>query len=156
MRYKNANGRPCVNLLTVILLVSCLNLFRNLSTQSLEGKIAAHYAEAAALFAREREEKTRALKRSAAAVAAAEAPRNTVAGAPGTSETRPPLPPSVVDSLEPDGLSRWVSGGESRPTRPGWFLGTGGAVGVQVMVGSASRPHLISNGTPLLHQVQDA
>eukprot|EP00752_Nemacystus_decipiens_P013903 g12341.t1 len=76
--------------------------------ESLEGKIAAHYAEAAALFAREREQKTGALKRSAAAVAAAEAPRNTVAGGgSGTSEPLPPLPPSVVDSLEPDGRSRW-------------------------------------------------
>lgn len=82
--------------------------------KSLEGKIAAHYAEAAALFAREREEKTTALKRSAAAVAAVEAPRNTVVGAPGTSETLPPLPPSVVDSLEPDGRSRWVSASVSR------------------------------------------
>eukprot|EP00903_Cladosiphon_okamuranus_P020524 g18841.t1 len=75
--------------------------------ESLEGKIAAHYAEAAALFARERDEKTSALKRSAAAVAAAEAPRNTVVGSAGNSNTLPPLPPSVVDSLEPDGRSRW-------------------------------------------------
>lgn len=78
--------------------------------KSLGGQIAAHYAEAAVLFARERDEKTSAVKRSAAAVAAAEAPRNTVVGVPGTSETLPPLPPSVVDSLEPDGRSRWVSG----------------------------------------------
>lgn len=87
--------------------------------QSLEGKIAAHYAEAAGLFAREREEKTSSLKRSAAAVAAVEAPRNTVnrapgaagaPGAPGAPESTSPLPPSVVESLKPDGRrSLWVS-----------------------------------------------
>lgn len=90
--------------------------------KSLEGKIAAHYAEAAALFARERNEKTSALKQSAAAVAAAEAPRDTVVRVSGALDALPPLPPSVVDSLEPDGRSRWVSAFRSR--RPELCLST--------------------------------
>ncbi|CBJ49219.1 expressed unknown protein [Ectocarpus siliculosus] len=75
--------------------------------ESLEGKISAHYSEAAVLFARERDEKTSSLKRAAEAVAAAQAPRDKTAEGSGSAEPVPPLPPPLVDSLEPDGRSRW-------------------------------------------------
>ncbi|CAM9855220.1 unnamed protein product [Scytosiphon promiscuus] len=75
--------------------------------ESLGAKIATHYSGAAGLFAREREEKTKSLKRSAAAVAAAKSPRSSVGKDSRSPETGPPLPPSLVDALEPDGWSRW-------------------------------------------------
>ncbi|CAM9780067.1 unnamed protein product [Ectocarpus sp. 4 AP-2014] len=75
--------------------------------ESLEGKISAHYSEAAFLFARERDDKTSSLKRAAEAVAAAQAPRDETAEGSGSAEPVPPLPPPLVDSPEPDGRSRW-------------------------------------------------
>ncbi|CAM9612394.1 unnamed protein product [Ectocarpus sp. 12 AP-2014] len=75
--------------------------------ESLEGKISAHYSEAAVLFARERDEKTSSLKRAAAALVAAQAPRDKTAEGSGSAEPVPPPPPPLVDSLEPDGRSRW-------------------------------------------------
>lgn len=77
--------------------------------QSLSGKIAAHYSAAAGLFSRERAEVTGSLDRAAASVATAEAPGNVVAeDGEGSSNPRPPLPPSAAGSLGSGGPSPWV------------------------------------------------
>eukprot|EP00904_Undaria_pinnatifida_P005497 jgi/Undpi1/2077/HiC_scaffold_12.g05463.m1 len=75
--------------------------------ESFSGKIAAHYSAAAGLFSRERAEVTGSLDRAAASVATAEAPGNVVAeDGEGSSNPRPPLPPSAAGSLG-GGPSPW-------------------------------------------------
>lgn len=73
--------------------------------QSLEGKIAAHFSEAAGLFARQREEaEANVPKRPTAETAAEEVPPAPVPGC----QRNPLVPPPSMDSLESGGPSRWV------------------------------------------------